>query len=241
MGPQSWAKAPSPSPRVIEVRNAEVTEQKLVIEALERFTEEKGVISVEGGEIALRSVKKPKSLTELKALLSIEPQAQDLILSDKKMGEVKVIFVTEVFRPWSEFSGELKTGFVNELIAGFPLKTAEFFERMISAMKLTPDEVVVYPIEEKGKDLSDEVMSLAHYYQPEVVITLGANASQKILKGKDRLSLIHGQFFPRELEGSGSFQVVPLFHPSIIETNQNMKKTAWADMQKIMKHLKKLS
>jgi uracil-DNA glycosylase family 4 len=60
-----------------------------------------------------------------------------------------------------------------------------------------------------------------------------------VLKSTDRLAQVHGQFFSRKI-GEKTFQVVPLFHPSIIETNQNMKKTAWADMQKIMKHLKKL-
>lgn len=62
----------------------------------------------------------------------------------------------------------------------------------------------------------------------------------KILKSNDRLSLVHGEFFTRKIGDETSIQVVPLFHPSIIETNQNMKKTAWVDMQKIMKHLKKL-
>jgi len=240
LGPVTWGQpqqdAQIPSP----IMFSEGSEQKLVIEALERFTEEKGTISVDGGEIALR-LKKVTSISELKAHLSLESQTQDLILNDKNPTTLKAIFVTEVVRPWSEFSSELKTGFVNELIACFPIKTAEFFERMMMAMKFTSDEILIYPIEEKGQDLSQEVMALAAFFKPEVIITLGAKASQKILNGNDRLSLIHGQFFQKEVEGVGSFQVVPLFHPTIIETNQNMKKTAWADMQKIMKHLKKLS
>jgi uracil-DNA glycosylase family 4 len=71
-------------------------------------------------------------------------------------------------------------------------------------------------------------------------VTLGANSTHKILKVQDRLTQLHGQFFNRKIENIGTFIVVPLFHPSIIENNQNMKKTAWTDMQKIMKQLKKL-
>jgi hypothetical protein len=35
-------------------------------------------------------------------------------------------------------------------------------------------------------------------------------------------------------------QVAPLFHPSVIASNINMKKSTWADMQKIMQALGKV-
>ena len=152
-----------------------------------------------------------------------------------------MIFITENFRPMSEAQPELKvSGFLNELILGLPLKTAELFERMILAMKFMPDEVLIYPVEAGENDLSLEVMKLAAFFRPEVLITLGAKATQNILKNNDRLSMTHGQFFIRKINDSLTVNLIPLFHPSIIESNQNMKKTAWADMQKIMKHLKKL-
>ncbi len=83
-------------------------------------------------------------------------------------------------------------------------------------------------------------MRIAAFYKPEVIVTLGAKATHKILKGQERLAMVHGQFFVRKIENVGTMTIVPLFHPSIIESNQNMKKTAWSDMQKIMQHLKKL-
>jgi Uracil DNA glycosylase superfamily len=222
-------RPPSPRPHL--------SEQVSIVESLKTFVEEKlesSTLKVEGGEIALKDstlqVPRFSSFFELKATLSKElPQKKPLVL-----------FVTETFRNEDEVAPELKEGFVNELIRGFPVKTAELFERMILAMKLIPDEVVLYPVEADGKDLSGEVMSIIGFMRPEVVITLGAKATHKILKNNDRLTLIHGQFFKRTINTDVSFQLVPLFHPSIIETNQNMKKTAWADMQKIMKHLKKL-
>jgi DNA polymerase len=162
-------------------------------------------------------------------------------LENKVPEQVKVLFVSEKFRSWEEIEPELKSGLINELLAGFPLKTAELFERMITAMKLVASEVIIFPVEGSDEsDFSRYVMEVAAYYRPEIIVTLGAKAAQKILKSNDRLSMVHGQFFNRRMSETGNFQVVPLFHPSIIETNQNMKKTAWADMQKIMKHLKKL-
>lgn len=244
----SLKEAPVP-----ESKKPGYTEKRQVLESLERFAHEKvietssPVIKVPGGEVVV----KPgpvwdgiASYSDLKALsqrLSLDQRSLDILLKHKVPETVKAIFVTETFRSWQEFESELKGGFIDELLMGFPLKTAELFERMILAMKLAPEEVFLYPVDLEGKNLAEEVMSLAGFLKPEVIITLGAKATQKILKNNDRLSLIHGQFFQRTIGELGSYQVVPLFHPSIIETNQNMKKTAWTDMQKIMKHLKKLT
>jgi len=220
-------------------------EKNQIIESFKEYVESSlssgptGIIQLEGAQIVARphgdEVRVFSTISELRSSLSQAPETLDILLRNKMSGRVKVVFVTETLRPWSEFSTELRDGLINELITGFTVKTAELFERMISAMKLTPEEVLLYPVDD-----GHEVLELVAFMRPEVVITLGAKATQTLLKSNDRLTLIHGQFFKRTLNQTMEFQVVPLFHPSIIETNQNMKKTAWADMQKIMKYLKKL-
>jgi uracil-DNA glycosylase family 4 len=229
-----------------------LSEKTLVLESLERFAQEKvkeielPVIKFPRGEIHVKAehewsnIQSYQSVGELTQELSVPLDAKNIIFNGKTSGQVKVIFVSESFRSWEEAKLELKEGFLNELILGFPLKTAEYFKRMIEAMKLTPNEVIIYPVEEGDKDLSEDVIKITAFFRPEIVITLGAKATNKILKSNDRLSNIHGQFLSRKINDSTHFTVVALFHPTIIETNMNMKKTAWADMQKIMKHLKKL-
>jgi hypothetical protein len=229
------------------------TEKRQVIESLERFAKEKReetketVIKFDRGEIHVKpdpvwdEVSAAGDLQELLQGLSLEKETLDILFKGKVPGNIRIMFVTENIRPSNEFQSELKNGFIDELLTGFPQKTAEFFERMIMAMKLEPSEVMVYPVEKNEEsDLSAEVVRIALYLKPELVITLGAKATQRILKSNDRLSLIHGQFHERKVEKHGTLQIVPLFHPSVLESNQNMKKTAWADMQKIMKHLKKI-
>lgn len=254
LGDVSWLKKASQRAPVAQTPAKEVFSEKVqVIESLERFAQEKtaelktNILKVEGGEIHLRSepgwddLKQFDSAEKLISHLKLDPNLLQVVLQGKRPKIVKALFVSETFRPWQEVTPELKGGLIDELLAGFPLKTAEFFERMIRAMKLTPEEVIIFPVEgNDGSDFASDVMEVAAFYRPEVIITLGAKATQKILKSNDRLSMVHGQFFNRRMGEQDSFQVVPLFHPSIIETNQNMKKTAWADMQKIMKHLKKL-
>lgn len=252
LGDTSWLKAPVREKKSVPAKE-QFSEKVQVIESLERFAQEKStelktnILKVDGGEVHLKTdpgwddLKHFNSFDDLQAGLKLDQKYQDIVFKNKTPGKVTVLFVSEKFRNWDEVSAELKTGFINELIAGFPLKTAELFERMIMAMKLDPSEVIVFPVE--GTDESDysrDVMEVAAFYKPEIIITLGAKATQKILKSNDRLTVVHGQFFNRSMSDRGNFQVVPLFHPSIIETNQNMKKTAWTDMQKIMKHLKKL-
>lgn len=245
-------KAPTREKKSVPTKE-QFSEKVQVIESLERFAQEKAteqktnILKVDGGEVHLKTdpgwddLNHFNSFADLVSVLKLDKKYLDIVFKDKAPGKVTVLFVSEKFRNWEEVSAELKTGFINELIAGFPLKTAELFERMIMAMKLDPSEVIVFPVE--GTDESDysrDVMEVAAFYKPEIIITLGAKATQKILKSNDRLTVVHGQFFNRSMSDRGNFQVVPLFHPSIIETNQNMKKTAWTDMQKIMKHLKKL-
>lgn len=252
LGDTSWLKAPVREKKSAPAKE-QFSEKVQVIESLERFAQEKAtelktnILKVDGGEVHVKKdagwddLNHFNSFAELVAGLKLDQKYLDIVFKDKAPGKVTVLFVSEKFRNWDEVSAELKSGFINELIAGFPLKTAELFERMIMAMKLDPSEVIVFPVE--GTDESDysrDVMEVAAFYKPEIIITLGAKATQKILKSNDRLTVVHGQFFNRSMSDRGNFQVVPLFHPSIIETNQNMKKTAWADMQKIMKHLKKL-
>lgn len=253
LGDVNWLKRAQIT-KAPAVPSKEIYSEKIqVIESLERFAHEKAaelqtnILQIDGGELHLRTgeawdgLQNFSDADSLKASLKLERKILDIVLQNKTQGQVKAIFVSEKFRSWEEVETELKSGFINELLVGFPLKTAELFERMIMAMKLSPDEVVIFPVEGTDEaDYSKDVMEVAAFYQPEVIITLGAKATHKILKSNDRLSLVHGQFFNRKVGESANFQVVPLFHPSIIETNQNMKKTAWADMQKIMKHLKKL-
>jgi Uracil DNA glycosylase superfamily len=249
----SWLQKPARSSIPKELTKDVFSEKVQVIESLERFAQEKAaeqktdVVKIQGGEVHLRpepqwvEVSSFNSYTDLKDHLKLDGPLLDIVLSQKEAEKVKVLFISEKFRPWEEASKELKSGFINELIVGFPVKTAELFERMIMAMKLDSAEVIIFPVEGSDEtDYAEDVMTVAAYYRPEVIITLGAKATNKVLKSNDRLTLIHGQFFARRIGDKETFQVVPLFHPSIIETNQNMKKTAWADMQKIMKFLKKL-
>jgi uracil-DNA glycosylase family 4 len=251
-GQLTWTQKMMPKKVQTPRELAQFSEKAQVMESLERYAQEKlgdnpaATIKIPGGEIGVKpepiwhGIPQYSQYNELKKDLTIEAKVLEICLETKAPEKVRIMFVPESFRSFEDFKAELKDNFINQLLPAFPLKTAELFSRMLTAMKLIDEEVIIYPTMVSDIDISSEVMKVAGFYSPEIIVTLGANATHKILKGQERLAQVHGQFFNRNIENIGSFTVVPLFHPSIIENNQNMKKTAWADMQKIMKHLKKL-
>ena len=52
-------------------------------------------------------------------------------------------------------------------------------------------------------------------------------------------SNIHGQFFEKQY-GDTAFSLMPVFHPDFLVINPNMKRTAWADLQKVMERVGKI-
>ncbi len=227
------------------------SEKQQVIESLERFVEEKTqnvkipIIPVSGGEVGLKKTEMHEHSFELKNLSSlkehISPQAFsqiEKIVEGKS--ELEILFITESFRAESERENlENPSDLMKSFLPCLPAKTSELFERMVMAMKIEAKNTILIGLENEGEDLLKAVVSVVEYLKPQIVVTLGAKSTQKILKNNDRLTMVHGQYFTRKM-GEYTAQIVPLFHPSIIETNQNMKKTAWIDMQKIMKTLKKV-
>ncbi|GEM_PF-1045488 len=258
LGPVLWA----PKSKTLKLMTAKeesaklkeaYTEKHQVIESLERYVEEKTqitripIIPVAGGEVGLKKAEEHELSYRLESLemLSkhISKNAYDefqILIDKRKIGQLKILFITEAFTPFSEREKiETPSAFAKAFLPFLPHKTSELFERMVMAMKLLPEETLLLGLESEGEDLMKAVMSVAEHLRPEVIVTLGAKSTQKVLKSNDRLTMVHGQFFSRKI-GEWTAQITPLFHPSIIETNQNMKKTAWIDMQKIMKVLKKV-
>lgn len=121
-------------------------------------------------------------------------------------------------------------------------QSRDLLNKMIQAMKLTKEEFNLLEVDGKLSEFGpdekklklEEIRNQILVEKPQVVVTLGASVSNLILEGQERLSKIHGNFFPRSFEGNFHTQIVPLFHPNFLLINPSMKKSAWMDMQKIM-------
>lgn len=118
--------------------------------------------------------------------------------------------------------------------------------KMIQAMKLETGEYLRMPLENISQS-SDEFADLCiglSKLNPQVVVTMGAIATNVMLGKKERLSRVHGVTTDKTVEFKDgvewSYKMVPIFHPDFLKINPKMKRTAWDDLQKVMRMIGKL-
>lgn len=87
--------------------------------------------------------------------------------------------------------------------------------------------------------LARDVPRFVKTYLPQVIISFGAIATNALLEQRKRLSQVHGKFFEQTFSLEEGFEwtcdLVPIFHPDFLAINPSMKRTAWTDLQKVMK------
>jgi uracil-DNA glycosylase len=66
--------------------------------------------------------------------------------------------------------------------------------------------------------------------QPKVIVALGKFAAQTLLRDETPISRLRGHW--REYCG---VQLMPTFHPAYLLRNPAEKKSAWADLQQVMR------
>ncbi len=118
--------------------------------------------------------------------------------------------------------------------------------KMIQAMKLETGEYLRMPLEnisQKSDEFADLCIGLQKV-DPVVVITMGAIATNVMLGKKERLSRVHGVTTDKTVEFKDgvqwSYKMIPIFHPDYLKINPKMKRTAWDDLQKVMRMVGKL-
>lgn len=129
----------------------------------------------------------------------------------------------------------------NDLPESTPLSLIEsdqdLLGKMIKAMNLEQGRFLRLPLLSGDKELEFTVAAI-QYFKPKVVVPLGAHSTNIMLEKRVKLSNVHGQFEKKAYRVNGEDMIVevsPLFHPQLLEINQSMKRTAWIDMQKVMK------
>lgn len=210
---------------------AQAPEQQKTLESLKRFTQEmaekqgEAKVKFPGGEISTR----PSTQDQFYEVDMNYPQSVDelLLSSLGHKPEAEVVFVGE------------KTD--QEQVA--------MLSRMISAMKVSEEKVLRVPLSEELDFENPEVfqkqfesiVQLMGFVSPKVVIPLGGKAVSLLFGKKRRLSQVRGKFYSLGIkfrdEKNIDTQMIPIFHPEYLLANPGMKRTAWEDLQKIMKYL----
>jgi len=229
-----------------------LTEKAVILESFTRFAQEKieespeHALSFEGGEIIKREDPNSRPYHarfahrqdwENAQLGRLGAEAWQALSQNKKP---LVLFIGEALQPVSVLSSPTE-GVRPEFSISFPLGVADLFQKMVQAMKLTSEEYVLSSLsDQQGERTSEDLLEDIYWWRPRFVVPLGAQATQAVLGARERLANVHGKFFPVTRLPESGIQIAPLFHPSVIASNANMKKATWEDMKKIMQALGKL-
>lgn len=130
--------------------------------------------------------------------------------------------------------------------------------KMISAMKLAPNEYHRLKYDEVWDDIGSavanyknpneatrELLVSIQKHDPQVVVSLGAVVTNLLTGEEEKLANKRGNFYHQSIvfgpnEESVSYELIPIFHPDYLAINPNMKRTAWIDLQKVMKKIGKM-
>lgn len=215
----------SKAPQVVAQTEAIVpeSEKSRTLESFKEFAHKKieeapaAKISFSGGEVAL------KEGTVLGRKITISSDVAKPIWSNTSL---KIIFYGEASK-------------LNSNSEQADQRAGELLEKMVAAMQLGRECVASF-LSAKEDDTFDEFMSGVFHSKPDFVVALGAVATNILLGRKEKLTRVHGQFFPLKLnlqDEQHEVRLMPLFHPDFLLINPNMKRTAWLDLQKIMSEL----
>ncbi|MFG1503376.1 hypothetical protein [Halobacteriovorax sp. ZH5_bin.2] len=234
---QEVTEAPSQAPKptvVVPQQEAATVEQTVLAPKIEvPITPPKRKIDIAAASSSAessRSIKVNNDINKFLSLYSTSWELESIPGYKDYQGEVDIIFFG---------LDEIEEG---ELPDFLPLSMIEsdqdIMGRMIKAMKISSGRFIRVPFIKK--DAREFLFTCCAHFKPRLLISLGAAATNLCLDKRVRLANVHGEFHSIQIEVDGNAQlidVMPLFHPKLLEVNESMKKTAWTDMQKAIKFL----
>lgn len=236
---------------VTEQVTDEVTEKIKVLDSLNVFGEEKlkklDEYEFQGGKIL------PKPKTDQMTLV----KAESFDWNALELKYAEHLDSSWVARKFSRHPDSCKVFFItddidtdlsdNDEVPGqlplyFDPQVSLLFARMIKAMRLTEEQYWISSVKINDKSIFEIFTSEILLLKPELIISLGAQATNILMESTSRLKDTHGELFDVQLQDEQQQQhtlkLMPLFSPKLLQTAPNMKKTAWLDMQNAMEFLK---
>ena len=145
--------------------------------------------------------------------------------------EAKLVFVGEGPGRDEDIKGEPFVGRAGQLLTdiiekGMKLKRSDVY--IANVVKCRPPENR-NPEEDEITACEPFLKKQLEIIRPKFICALGKFAAQTLLKTKEPISSLRGNW--REYEG---IELIPTFHPAYLLRNPGDKKLVWADVQKLM-------
>ena len=143
------------------------------------------------------------------------------------------------------FVGEAPGADEDEQGLPFVGRAGQLLTKIIEAIEMRREDVYICNIlkcrpPQNRPPESDEIASCEPFLhrqiaaiRPKVVCALGTYSAQLLLRSKEPISRLRGQFF--EFRGS---KLIATFHPAYLLRNPAEKKRTWEDVQKIRDYLR---
>ncbi len=137
----------------------------------------------------------------------------------------------------------------DEDIQGKPFvgRAGQLLDKILQAAELPRKEVYISNVVKcrpPGNRLPnpDEVRECRNYLEaqiriikPEIIVCLGAMASQVIIDSKARISKVRGKWFTRQ-----GIRIIATYHPAALLRNEGYKRPTWEDFKLIRDEYKKM-
>lgn len=120
----------------------------------------------------------------------------------------------------------------------------QLLTKIIQAIKLTREQVYICNIikcrpPENRNPLPDEIKACSPFLQrqiavlkPDFICALGTFAAQTLLKTKEPISRLRGNFHKYK-----GIRVLPTYHPAYLLRNPDKKRDVWEDMKMLMNEM----
>lgn len=115
--------------------------------------------------------------------------------------------------------------------SGFAGEAGELLEKIVSAMGFGKEQVGLLSFA-SGEASSAAVAGRIAALAPEVVVSMGEEATSLLLQSETPLQRLRGRF--HDLAG---IALMPTHHPEAMLEDQGLKRDAWNDMQQVMGRL----
>lgn len=148
------------------------------------------------------------------------------------------------------FVGEAPGADEDRTGVAFVGRAGQLLTKMVEAMGLTRDEVFICNVlkcrpPDNRNPATDEVIACSPYLfeqlqiiDPEVIVALGAPATQTLLNTKESIGRLRGRFHDFYLSGSPltgpNVPLMPTYHPAYLLRSPGEKRKAWEDLQMVM-------
>ncbi len=123
-------------------------------------------------------------------------------------------------------------------------RSGQLLTKMIQAMGLSREDVYICNIlkcrpTDNRNPLPEEIINCIPFLKrqldvikPEVICALGGFATKALLEKTEGITRLRGHF-----HNYRGVKLMPVFHPAYLLRNENKKREAWEDLQKVMAEL----